>query len=223
MDWDKLGPVTNLLVHSLHYVSLLFMILAYAYKIYQLMQKPFAGEGTPARGDHDKSIKYAFMTLALPWEMESTSKHWFRYAEFCVFHLAMGLGIGIAFIMPWAHSLLGAGVIVYFMQLVFAVALLIGISRLLRRLADPAVRAISTPDDYFCIALLSAWMLTGIFMAPQTSEFWLFAFYFLATFFLFYVPFSKISHYVYWPFMRFYMGRHFGHRGVWPKKHAVTT
>jgi hypothetical protein len=34
--------------------------------------------------------------------------------------------------------------------------------------------------------------------------------------FLVYVPFSKISHYIYYPFTRTYMGRHFGRRGVFP-------
>jgi len=61
-------------------------------------------------------------------------------------------------------------------------------------------------------------MVSGVFNAPQTGAFWLLAYFFLATFFLFYVPFSKISHYICWPFMRYYMGKHFGHRGVYPKK-----
>jgi hypothetical protein len=43
--------------------------------------------------------------------------------------------------------------------------------------------------------------------------------YFLLTaFFLMYVPFSKVSHYLYYPFTRTYLGRHFGRRGVFPIK-----
>ena len=41
--------------------------------------------------------------------------------------------------------------------------------------------------------------------------------YFLLTaFFLMYVPFSKISHYLYYPFTRYYLGKTLGYRGVTP-------
>ena len=41
--------------------------------------------------------------------------------------------------------------------------------------------------------------------------------YFLLTaFFLVYVPFSKISHYLYYPFTRYWLGRSLGYRGVFP-------
>ena len=40
----------------------------------------------------------------------------------------------------------------------------------------------------------------------------------LTAFFLFYVPFSKISHYIFYPFTRWYLGKTLGHRGVYPLK-----
>jgi len=44
--------------------------------------------------------------------------------------------------------------------------------------------------------------------------------YFLMTaFFLIYVPFSKISHYLYYPFMRYWIGRALAQRGVFPIRH----
>jgi hypothetical protein len=43
-------------------------------------------------------------------------------------------------------------------------------------------------------------------------------YFILTAFFLIYVPFSKISHYLYYPFTRFYFGRTMGHRGVYPIK-----
>ena len=52
----------------------------------------------------------------------------------------------------------------------------------------------------------------------MTSETLLIFYLYLTSFFLLYVPFSKISHYIYWPFIRFYIGKHFGHRGVYPPK-----
>ena len=40
----------------------------------------------------------------------------------------------------------------------------------------------------------------------------------LTAFFLIYVPFSKISHYLYYPFTRFWLGKTMSHRGVYPAK-----
>ena len=218
LNWETLMPATHLLVHSLHYWALGFMVVAYTIKIWLILKKTPIKEGTPAGGDHSRGIQYAFFQLARPDDMESTRKHWYRWIEFAFFHIAMAVGIGVAFTMPYLHEAMKTPFAVYVQQVVFGAAALIGLSRLFRRIVSPAMRAISSPDDYFCLVLLSAWMITGLFNAPQTSEFWLLSFYSLATFFLFYVPFSKISHYICWPFMRYYMGKHFGHRGVYPKK-----
>ncbi|MFC1852803.1 hypothetical protein ACFL27_21610 [candidate division CSSED10-310 bacterium] len=219
--WEKLGVGTRLLMNQLHYGGLVFMIIAYTYKIYQLLQKPKAVEGTPARGNHKQAIAYSYMTLAMPWEIESQRKHWYRYLEFAFFHLAMAVGIGFAFLVPIIHETMKNPVIAVFCWIFFGFGFLIGLSRLGRRIFKPEMRLISTPDDYFCLVLLTLWMFSGLFTAFLTSSFWLFWYYFLATFFLFYVPFSKISHYVYYPFIRFHVGKHFGHRGVYPKKRVA--
>ena len=44
----------------------------------------------------------------------------------------------------------------------------------------------------------------------------LLAFFILTAFSLVYVPFSKISHYLYYPFTRYYFGKSMGYRGVYP-------
>lgn len=216
--WENLGRGTKLVMNQLHYGGLIFMILAYTYKIYQFLQKPVATEGTPARGDHKRAITYAYLTLAMPWELESQKQHWIRYGEFVLFHLAMAVGIGFAFTVPIIPEFMKNSFIGACARLFFVLGFLIGISRMGRRIFKPEMRKITTPDDFFCLILLSLWMFTGIFAAPLKSETWLFWYYCMATFFLFYVPFSKISHYVYYPFIRFYIGKHFGHRGTFPKK-----
>lgn len=216
--WENLSGATKLTMNQLHYGGLLFMVLAYTIKIRQLLQKPAAAEGTPARGEHGKAISYAYMTLATPWEIESQKRHWFRYLEFALFHIAMATGIGYAFILPIIPEAMKNPVIAIVAQVLFAIGLFTGSSRLIRRIVIPEMRTISSPDDYFCLALLSAWMLAGVLAAPLQNETYLFSYYCLATFFLFYVPFSKISHYVYYPFIRYYVGKHFGHRGTFPRK-----
>ncbi len=218
--WENLSSGTKLVMNQLHYAGFAFMVLAYTLKIYQFFQKPLAVEGTPARGDHNKAIKYAYMTIAMPWEVESQWRHGYRYIEFAVFHISMAVGIGYAFVSPVLPELMKNPVICAFSQFFFVLGFIIGLSRLFRRMFKIEMRKISSIDDYFCLILLTLWMFAGIFAAPLKSETWLFMYYCMATFFLFYVPFSKISHYVYYPFIRFYVGKHFGHRGTFPKKHS---
>ena len=218
LNWEALSSSTNFVLHILHYVSLLFMIGAYTLKVRGILKKTAVSEGTPAKGDHKAGIRYSYLSLAKPMEMESYRENMLRYVEFVAFHVAMALGIGVAFVMPWGHSFMTSTPVIIGLQVVFGFGTLVGVSRFVRRVSSPTMRAMSSPDDYFCILLLTAWMASGVLMAPQTSELWLAAYFWLGTFFLFYVPFSKISHYVYWFFTRYYIGKHFGHRGVFPKK-----
>jgi nitrate reductase gamma subunit len=55
------------------------------------------------------------------------------------------------------------------------------------------MRAISSPDDYFSMALLLVWLFLGLLAAPNhpaAGEGLLLAYFFLTAFFLVYVPFS---------------------------------
>jgi nitrate reductase gamma subunit len=218
LDWNTLSPFSQFLVHRLHYAAFCFMVVLYAVKIRQLLAKPLAQEGTPPRGDHAGGVRYSYALLATPWEMESQRRHWYRYLEFALFHLCMAVAIGVAFVMPFLHEAMATPAVVRGLEVAFGLGTLLGVSRLVRRLSNPLVRLVSSPDDYFCILLLTVWVASGVLCAAQTSESALVVYFSLATFFLFYVPFSKISHYVYWFFVRYYVGRHFGHRGVFPRQ-----
>ena len=85
---------------------------------------------------------------------------------------------------------------------------------------SPYMRAISSPDDYFSLALLTVWFFFGVLAVPNDTsggvEWHLLTFFMLTAFFLIYVPFSKISHYLYYPFTRYYLGKTMGYRGVFP-------
>ncbi len=212
------SPFTEVLMDEVQLVALAFMATVYALKIRWILRRPAAAERTPPRGDHGAAIRYAYATLAMPWELPSTRVHWFRWVEFAVFHLAVAVAIAVTFIMPyWPHAIASPAAVAV-LRAVFALGLAAALVRLVRRIVRPEMRRISTPDDYFSLAMLAAWLAAGIAAAPQTSEPAIVAFFALTAFFLVYVPFSKISHYIYWPFIRFYIGKHFGHRGVYPPK-----
>jgi len=100
-------------------------------------------------------------------------------------------------------------------------AFLIGLYRIARRLTLPHLRLISSPDDYFAVIMLTAWFASGILaqawlLGWVRNESVLVVFLLFTSFFLIYVPFSKISHYLYYPFTRYWLGRSLGHRGSMP-------
>lgn len=213
-----LSPFTRLLMDQLQIAALLFMATMYALKVRWLLRFPAARERTPARGDESRAIRYAYLTLAMPWEMESTRRQWLRYAEFVLFHLGAAICIFATFVLPYWPHLIAGQVAIAVMRAVVVLALAAGLIRLARRIAVPHLRLISSPDDYFSLALLNLWLVSAFFAVGQGSEGWFIAFFGSTAFFLVYVPFSKISHYLLWPFIRYYQGKHFGHRGVFPKK-----
>jgi hypothetical protein len=214
----ELSPFTRVLMDQVQLVALAFMAVTYTLKIRWLLRFRAPAERTPARGSHAAGVRYALATIATPRELPSTRAHWVRWLEFAVFHVGVAAAIGLTFAMPYWPRLVGGTAVVLAFQATFAAATVAALSRLWRRAARPELRLITSPDDVFSLVLLVAWLVAGILAAPQASEGMLIAFFGLTAFFLVYVPFSKISHYVYWPFIRYYVGKHLGHRGAYPTK-----
>lgn len=153
--------------------------------------------------------------------MASTRRHAGFYAQFVVFHLGVAASILMSFLISYAPEWIAARPVVITLQTIFAAAFATGVARLVRRIASPYIRAISSPDDYFSLALLVVWLALSFLAAPNDrarGETPLIAYFLLTAFFLMYVPFSKISHYLFYPFARWYLGRTLGHRGVYPLK-----
>ena len=171
---------------------------------------------TPAKG-----ILYSWVNVAMPWAMESTRKKFLMYIQFVIFHLGVVAAIGLSFIIPYAKILLDFPGVVTGLQVVIGAAFVVGIIRIIRRVASPYMRAISSPDDYFSLVLLTVWFFSAVLAAPNPEQtdagkWCLASFFILTAFFLIYVPFSKISHYLYYPFTRYYFGKSMGYRGVYP-------
>ncbi len=154
IDWNQLGPFTALLFHELHYGALAFMVVAYAIKVRQLLNLPATTEGTPPRGDHAKAIGYAYLTLAMPWELESQRQDWSSYVEFVCLHLSIAFNLGMALTLPIAHEALRRPSVIIALHWILLTGAAIGILRLANRLTQRALRAISSPDDYLCLVLL---------------------------------------------------------------------
>jgi nitrate reductase gamma subunit len=206
------------IVMRVAHLALVFMVVVYALRTRWILKFEVERDRTPARGVQRKGIWHAYATLAKPWDLPSTRRHWFRWLEFAVFHLAVAIAIAMTFLIPYAPQLISSPAVTHFLQATMALGALAGLSRLARRLVRREMRVISSPDEIFSLVMLVVWMLAGVLAAPMRNEPPILAFFLLTTFFLIYVPFSKISHYIYWPFIRFYLGKQLGHRGVYPPK-----
>ena len=214
--------------HTLQEVALGFMALVYITRLYWLTHRFKAGKERQAPTGigtikPNKSIIYSWANIGMPWAMESTRKKFFMYVQFVIFHLGVVAAIGLSFIIPYAPSLLDSQSLVFILQLIIGLAFLVGVGRIIRRVGGKYMRAISTPDDYFSLLLLTVWFGFAFLAVPnnfQAGETNLLIYFWLTAFFLVYVPFSKISHYLYYPFSRYYLGKTMGRRGVYPLKRS---
>jgi len=210
--------------HTLQEVALLIMAIVYTLRIRWLFSFKVGRERQASTGAADtnpqKGIIYSWAVIAMPWTMESTRTKPFFYAQFVIFHIGVTLAILLSFIIPYAPSLLSDNpLLITIIQVFIGAAFIIGCVRLIRRITNVYVRAISSPDDYFSVILLTVWFAFAFFAVPnqyQQGEVVLITYFILTAFFLIYVPFSKISHYLYYPFSRYWFGKSMGHRGVYP-------
>jgi nitrate reductase gamma subunit len=207
----------DILKHEVQYIALSIMAIVYITKIVWIMRfKPMV-ERTPGRGKETVAIITSFLSLAMPWTMESTTKKWYKWLEFAIFHIGIAVVIIASFLIPEAPQLMTKNVILIF-KIIIALAFVIGMIRLGRRLFSPVYKLISHPDDYFSISMMIIWFFVAFFAMNMNENSWSFPAYFAMTALgIIYVPFSKMSHYILWPFSRYYFGKHFGHRGVYPK------
>jgi nitrate reductase gamma subunit len=210
-----------------HWCALAVMVVVYSLRLRWLFRFKAGGDrsapGQPGLTNRRRGALYSFFNVAMPWTMESTRRGPFFYTTFVLFHLGVVAGIGLAFLSTVAPGLMANRQVALAVLPLLVLACLIGVYRLFRRLFVRHMRLISTPDDYFSLTMLTVWF--GLGAATQAhlagvagfeSVVLLVAYLYLTSFFLLYVPFSKISHYLYYPFTRIWIGRALGHRGSFP-------
>jgi len=220
-------------VEVIHWIALGIMALVYTLRLRWLFSfkaaKDRSAPGQPDRTDARKGGLHSLGNVAMPWGMESTragGKLVF-YFSFVVFHLGVAAGIGLAFVSTILPGVLRVPAVAWVVGGTIFAAFVVAVYRVLRRMTRPVMRLISSPDDYFSLLLLTVWFALGVVTQAHiagaqqfASENWLVAYLLLTSFFLLYVPFSKISHYLYYPFSRWWIGKALGHRGSYPYSRA---
>ncbi len=199
--------------HLTHQIGTTILVLLYALRLIILFRRRLARDiASDAKGEIWRGAVDAFVTIVAPWRMESTRKHWMRYVEFVVFHVGVLSNIVLSFVIAYSPDVLSVPVRgVAFVLL--AAAFVVGVVRLYRRASLAEMRAISSPDDYIAMVMVLLFSFTGL-LSLLGWEPGIVAYFIIAALFLVYEPFSKIRHYIYYPFARYFYGASFGRRGV---------
>jgi nitrate reductase gamma subunit len=201
---------------DLQIIALSVFAILYAIKAWTMARLPLSWENAPAKGSPGSGVAYSYAATVVPWMMSSSTQHWLRWLEFGLYHIGAGLAILSTFTLPFTPQLMVQPVRIVF-SIFIALALVVGAIRLWRRFNDPALRVVSTVDDYFSLAAVEIFFFLTVMALVTDAPGWRLAYFLVTAAFLFYVPFSKISHYVYWFFARVLMGVRYGRRGVVPR------
>ncbi len=177
-----------------------------------LRLRPVPIDRTPAKGDPRRGVAYAFTLGMAPWAKESTRRHAASYLRGVGFHLAVFLGLAAVAVSPWWSA--APGQVRVGVGLLLATGALLGAAGSLMRLVETHLRAVSTLDDHFAVALVT------VFLAVTATALWNAAFavpmYLVTALMLAYIPLGKIRHCLYFFFSRVFFGRFVGRRGVLP-------
>jgi nitrate reductase gamma subunit len=214
---EEMSDFLRILENEIQIAALSFLALVYIFRIIWLLKFTYKNEKTYPAGSTKAGVAYSMMNVAMPWAMESSRKKPSFYAQFVIFHIGIAAAITASFIIPYWPELFKIKAVVILFQVSVGAALIVGLMRLIRRISNPALRLISTMDDYASLILMILFFATGILAIPnryETNEWPLIFFFAITAFLLVYVPFSKIGHYIYYPFTRYFLGKTMGHRGI---------
>jgi hypothetical protein len=164
-------------------------------------------------------VAYAFTLGMAPWEKESTRIHRVSYIRGVLLHVGIFVSLVLLVLSLFvSHLWPPLRVLAIVVTGVGAVA---GLSASLWRFIGRIERRLSYPDDYASVIVVSGFVALTFWwlIVPSIQPWW----YLLSSLMLLYIPFSKIRHFVYFFFTRFFFGDHFGRRGVLPPAHTRVT
>jgi hypothetical protein len=200
-----------------HLIATPVMVILYTIRLVVLMRLKMTQDRSPdPKGDLSKGIREAFITLVAPWKMDSTRRHWTYYLEFMLFHLGIAFNISLAYLITYARSMFTEPVRAVF-EVIIGLGLIVGIIRIFNRFVRPDMRIISSFDDYFTLFLLMLFNIGGI-LTLRGVEWGSYLYFTVVGTFLVYAGFSKIHHYLYYPFARFFYGADAGRKGLYKEE-----
>lgn len=185
------------------------------YNIVSGQLRPYQAEKAPIKGSPSEGVLWAFSLGLAPWAKESARIHWVAYLRGVIVHLAIFVGAAYLIATPWL-ALMPESLRISLASL-FGLGAMLGLVGFWMRRADPGLRLLSTPDDYFSLALVTLFLAAASASAASAEflpAFWVFSGVTLA-----YAPFGKIKHFMYFFYERAFVGLFFGRRGTLEWRH----
>ncbi|ABB14470.1 MULTISPECIES: hypothetical protein [Carboxydothermus] len=162
------------------------------------------------RGDSSYGVLYAYTLGMAPWAKESTRKHAISYLRGVIFHL--GIFASFVTLILSVFEVEFAGLVRDILVVLTGAGLLAGIVGIFERLTKSEMQKLNTPDDYLSVLLVTLFIAGAFgYVLNFQGQNW---FYFVTGLMFFYLPFSKITHFIYFFFSRYFFGFEFGKRGV---------
>jgi nitrate reductase gamma subunit len=191
-------------------VGAAIFVVGVVYILVAAQRRPYQSEQAPVKRSPAQGVLYAFTLGMAPWAKESARKHWVAYIRGIIIHV--GIFMAAAFLI--ASPLLAQMILPLRISLaaLFGVGAVLGVAGFGIRLGDPTMRLLSTPDDYFSLALVTLFLASGAVSAIKPD--FLPLFWTISGITLAYAPFGKIKHFIYFFYERVFIGLFFGRRGV---------
>jgi nitrate reductase gamma subunit len=167
-------------------------------------------ELAPIKGSPSQGLLWAFTLGLAPWAKESVRIHWLAYVRGIIFHLVIFLSAAYLIATPWLAQI--PETLRLILATLFGIGALLGLAGFFIRIVDPIMRFLSTPDDYFALALTTLFLASAAMSAYITE--YLPAFWVISGITMAYVPFGKLRHFIYFFYVRVFLGLTFGRRSV---------
>lgn len=178
-------------------------------------RRRYQAEMAPIKGSPGQGVLYAYTLGMAPWAKESARLHWVAYIRGFIFHIAVFVAIAFLIATPWLTDMMAP--LRMALAALFGIGAVLGLAGFWMRLADPSLRVLSTPDDYFSLALVTLFLISAA--ASAASIHLLPSFWAISGVTLAYAPFGKLKHFIFFFYERVFVGLFFGRRGTLEWKH----
>ncbi len=225
MNWTAILQFTR---GPLFQVALLVFLAGMAYRLVGVLVLGFQKDRTPAAGSKLVGIAKSFLKGILiwpfiPWVRRTFSRNPMIYIAGGLFHLGLFvvLILGTAHMLVW-KSLLGFGwptLPTPIVDWLAAAAIVAMIVLLVLRRTNPVLRLISGLPEWtnwtlVFLPMVTGYMLTHHMVSPYEAMFSVHMF--TVDLLLIWIPFSRISHFIFYFFSRTIHGTEYGKRAVTP-------
>ena len=173
--------IAHFVEFDLQIIALSWLVLLYSIKAFQLSRLPMPSEKAPRKGATAPGVFRVYANMFLPWSMESSKRHPWRWLEFAAYHVGAFFAILNTFTTPFAPALMTPGVRLAFAILI-APALLLGLVKLARRATSPILRQVNNFDDYFSLITLELFFFSAIMALLLNTVGWNNAYFIITAF-----------------------------------------